>query len=343
MASGFSKRRSSLPRCREGENPLRGRMRYIMKLVFQHGLNLFFIATFNFLLFRLLPGNPVRLLFRNPQIPISTLNALSKSFGIDRPIWVQYLLYLKNLAQGNWGISFSYQQPVWTILGDRLINTLILMLTANAVAIVIGVQLGIFAAKHRGKAEDLVGTGLGLVFWSLPTSWLGMIVVVVFAGVLPIAGMTEPGVQYGNSMDLFLSVLKHLILPAGTLALVLLGQYTIIMRNSLSVVMTEDYITTARAKGFDRRTIFNKYAVPNAMLPLVTIIAVNLGLSVAGAIQAEIVFGWPGIGTLVYQAVLNRDYPILQGAFLLISFAVIAANLVADVVYSWLDPRIKTT
>jgi len=216
------------------------------------------------------------------------------------------------------------------------------MLTANVIAIIVGSWLGVFAAKRRGKAEDLLGTGFALVFWSVPTSWVGMITVVGFAGILPIAGMVDPGAVYANGLDYYLSIVRHMLLPTLVLALVLLGQYTLIMRNSLSVVMTEDYITTAKAKGFNRNTIFSKYAIPNAMLPLVTIIAVNLGLSVAGAIQAEVVFGWPGLGTLVYQAVLNEDYPILQGAFLIISFAVILANFAADVIYAWLDPRIKT-
>jgi peptide/nickel transport system permease protein len=315
----------------------------VLKQLVQSLVNLFFIITFNFLLFRLLPGDPLKKLFRDPRIPEDTMNEIAKSFGLDQPVWAQYFIYLKNLLQGNLGLSFAFRQPVWDILSERLFNTLLLMLTANFLAILLGVWLGIFAAKHRGKLEDVIGMGTGLVFWSLPTFWIGMLVVVAFTGILPISGMVEAGAEYASTWDYIIDVGKHMILPSVTLALVLMGQYAIIMRNSLSTVMTEDYITTARAKGFHRDAIFRYYAVPNAMLPLVTIIAVNLGLSVAGAIQAEIVFGWPGLGTLVYQSVVNRDYPMLQGAFLIISFAVIFANFLADMIYATLDPRIKMT
>jgi len=318
-----------------------GRARYIIKQLLQHIINLFLIVTFNFLLFRLLPGDPMRKLFRDPRVPAATMKAIAHSFGLDQPVWKQYLLYLQNLVHGNWGMSFSFDQPVWGILSQRLINTLLLMVTANILAILLGVWLGVFAAKNRGRLEDVLGMGAGLLFWSMPTSWIGMIVVVLFVGILPISGMTDAGATYANGLDYTIALLQHMLLPTITLALVLLGQYAIIMRNSLSVVMTEDYITTAKAKGFDRNAIFRRYAIPNARLPLVTLIAVNLGLSVAGAVQAEIVFGWPGLGTLVYQAVLSQDYPILQGAFLLISFAVVLANFVSDIIYTSLDPRIK--
>jgi peptide/nickel transport system permease protein len=212
---------------------------------------------------------------------------------------------------------------------------------ANIIAILLGVWLGIFAAKHRGKAEDAIGMGVGLLLWSMPTFWIGLIIIVYWPGGLPTSGMTQPGMHYANNWYYIKDVLRHLVLPTLTLSLVSLGQYAIIMRNSLSIVMTEDYITTARAKGFNLATIFRKYAVPNAMLPLVTIIAVNLGLSVAGAIQAEIVFHWPGLGSLVYDSVIKQDYPMLQGAFLVISATVIFANFLAELIYVYLDPRIK--
>jgi peptide/nickel transport system permease protein len=314
--------------------------RQVINKVFQSTLTVFFIITFNFLLFRLLPGDPLRKLFRDPRIPQETIDTIAKSFGLDQPVWVQYFLYLKNLVTGNLGISFSFRQPVWDILSERLFNTVLLMLTANIIAVILGVMLGIYASKNHGKIQDTASMGIGLLFWSMPTFWIGMIVVVMFTGVLPISGMVEAGRVYNTTFEYIIDVSKHMILPVTTLALVILGQYAIIMRNALSTVMTEDYITTAKAKGFNRDTIYQKYAVPNAMLPLVTIIAVNIGFSVAGAIQAEIVFGWPGVGQLIYDSVINRDFPILQGAFLIISFTVVAANFIADIIYTLLDPRI---
>ncbi len=314
---------------------------YVLRRVADTIVSLYIVLTLNFLLFRMLPGDPVRKLFRDPRITPEEMNRLAAMFGLDQPLGTQYWLYLANLLRGNLGLSFTYKRPVLEILGERLLATVLLMMLANVLAIVLGVLIGLWAARRRGGAVDLAGLTVSLVLWSVPTFWLSMIVIVLFAGRLPISGMVTPGATFPAYWAYLADVARHLVLPAGTLTLVLLGQYSLIMRNSLLGVLTEDYILTARAKGFNEDQVIRRYALPNAMLPLVTVIAVNLGFSVAGALQAEIVFTWPGVGRLIYQAVLNRDYPLLQGSFLVIAAAVIVANLLADILYAYLDPRVK--
>lgn len=314
---------------------------YVLRRLIESVISLVVIATMNFLLFRMLPGDPVRKLFRDPRITPEEMRRLAAMFGLDRSLLEQYWLYLYNLFQGNLGISFTYKRPVMEVLADPLMTTVLLMAVANILSILLGIAVGMWTARRRGSAADLTGTTLSLALWSVPTFWFAMLVLVGFSGILPISGMVTVGVDHATRWEYVMDVARHMILPAGVLTLLLFGQYSLIMRSSLLGVLTEDYILTARAKGFSMREVMHRYALPNAMLPMVTIIAVNLGFSVAGALQAEVVFTWPGVGSLIYDAVLNRDYPLLQGAFLIIAACVIAANLLADVLYAYLDPRVR--
>lgn len=314
---------------------------YVLRRFAESTLSLLVIATLNFLLFRLLPGDPVRKLFRDPRITQEQMRQLAAIFGLDKSPWEQYWLYLINLGHGNLGLSFTYKRPVLEVLADPLMATVLLMVVANVLAVALGIWVGMWAARRRGGVADIAGTALSLILWSVPTFWFAMIAVVLFSGTLPISGMVSLTVSHATRWDYIADVVRHMILPVGVLTLGLFGQYSLIMRNSLVGVLTEDYILTARAKGFSMREVMRRYALPNAMLPMVTLVAVNLGFAVAGALQAEIIFTWPGIGTLIYQSVLNRDYPVLQGAFLIIAAAVLAANFLADVLYAYLDPRVK--
>jgi len=229
-------------------------------------------------------------------------------------------------------------------LGNRLMATLLLAFFAQLFAIFLGVIIGTVSAAFRGKKIDVVALGFALFIYAIPAFWLGIVLVSFFSvrlGSLPLNGMVVAGYSHPTTWAYIKDVANHLVLPVFSMGLAICGGYTMIMRGSLLDVLTEDYITTARAKGFKRKDIVMKHALPNAMLPMVTVIAINLGFMIGGAIQTETVFSWPGIGRLVYEALMARDYPILQGAFLIISITVIVANFIADILYGYLDPRIK--
>jgi peptide/nickel transport system permease protein len=311
------------------------------------------VLTFNFFLFRVLPGDPAKSGLHDPRLSPNAVAALQESFGLNRPLLIafdggnpldsQYFRYLGALARGDLGLSYGFrEQPVAELLGDALLNTLWLVMPAQIVAILLGTLLGLVAAWRRGTPIDSAALLFSLVTWSLPTFFLGIVLLFIGSSLfdLPLAGKQTIGVQFGSLVEQALDIGRHLLLPTLTLALVLLGEYMLVMRSSVLDVFSEDYILTAKAKGLSTYRIIRDHALRNAMLPLVTLIALTLGFTVAGAIQVETVFSWPGLGELTVRAVGQRDYPLLQGAFLLLAVSVVAANLLADVVYSWLDPRV---
>jgi peptide/nickel transport system permease protein len=240
------------------------------------------------------------------------------------------------------GISYHTNRPVVEILGERLWNTILLIGAGQILSIIIGVIFGLFAAWKARTTVDYGALITGLIAWSLPTFWLGIILLFWGSGQgLPIAGKQTPGSSSLPLMQQWWDIGRHMFLPTLTYTIVYMGEYMLIMRSSLMDVLSEDYILTAKAKGLNTFQILKDHALKNAMLPLVTVIAINLGFTVAGAIQIETVFSWPGLGGAIYESVVRRDFPILQGAFLLIAVAVILANLIADVMYTYLDPRVQ--
>jgi ABC-type dipeptide/oligopeptide/nickel transport system permease component len=313
---------------------------YVLKRVGFAIVTVFVAVTINFVLFRLAPGTAVSNLSRVPHATQQLRHALEVQFGLDKSKWQQYVIYLKQLAHGNLGISYANEQPVSTNLRIALINTLPMVTLGTVFAIVFGTFTGVIAAWRRGtKTEGLtVSTALG--FYAMPTQWLGLMLIIIFAGILPTGGMTNEFVLNPPFWAHVKDLASHIFLPALTLGLVLYGEYTLIVRSAMLETLGEDYILTARAKGLKPRTIVRKHALRNAMLPITTLIALSLGYIVAGAILIETVFSWPGIGRAVYEAVLERDYPMLQGAFLVLTISVIFFNLVADLLYFKLDPRI---
>jgi peptide/nickel transport system permease protein len=317
-------------------------IRYTLRKLVQALVTIFFVMTFNFFLFRILPGDPFLLLFRGPGFSRDLINRLDAQFGLNQPLWVQYLRYLQNTAVGNLGISYTYEVSVSSIIIPRLINSLILVVTASVISILIGVAIGLISAWRRGGKADVGFTTTTLLLYSMPTFWLGLIL--LFLGVvyfrLPVAGMTTLGAQFRNPIEYTTDLLRHLILPCITLVLGLVGQYVLVMRGALLDVFTEDYMLTAKAKGISDRKLLVDHALRNGILPMVTLAAINLGFAVGGAIQTETVFSWPGIGLLTYQALLSRDYPILQGCFLVLAAAVVLANFAAEMTYGYLDPRV---
>jgi peptide/nickel transport system permease protein len=317
--------------------------KYLSKRVLFAIVSVLVIISFDFFLFRLMPGNPILIDYRSPALTRQQIEALSKQFGLNLPIWEQYVLFMKNTFEGNFGISIFYKQSVSSVLFPALYNSLILLLPATIIAIFLGIFTGKFAAWRRGSASDGVVTGTSMAIYSIPTFWLGgiFILIAIKTHAFPVSGMYVTGAVYSSVIAQLSDLLDHLVLPLATLTLVLFGQFTIIMRNSLIDVLQEDYINFAKSKGASDRYILNKHAVPNAELPMISIIAVNLGLTVGGAILTEVVFSWPGIGFLIYSAINARDYPILQAAFVIIAIVIVLANIIADILYSYLDPRIR--
>ena len=313
---------------------------YVLKRVAFAIVTVFVAVTINFVLFRLAPGTAVTNLSRVPHATQQLRHALEVQFGLDKSKWQQYVIYLKQLAHGNLGISYANEQPVSTNLRIALINTLPMVTLGTVFSIIFGTLTGVIAAWRRGTKTEGATVTTALAFYSMPTQWLGLMLIILFAGILPTGGMTNEFILNPAFWPHLKDLASHIFLPALTLGLVLYGEYTLIVRSAMLETLGEDYVLTARAKGLKPRTIVRTHALRNAMLPITTLIALSLGYIVAGAILVEIVFSWPGIGRAVYDAVLQRDYPMLQGAFLVLTLSVIFFNLVADLLYFKLDPRI---
>lgn len=318
--------------------------KYLIKKFLQAILTTIAVVIFNFFLFRVLPGDPVAVLCRSPNMSAAALHKLRAIYGLDQPAYIQFLVYLKQMFTGSMGTSFIYNKSVLSVIGSRLFASLLLTLTAQVIAIVLGILLGVMGAWKRGKRADLFSTGLAMITYAMPTFWLGILMIVFFSGTLglfPTSGMTSPALVNAFGLANVLDILHHLFLPSVTLGIVLLGQYALVMRNSLTDILTEDYITTAYGKGMTAKMVLRRHAMPNAMIPVVTMITMNIGFSITGALQVETVFSWPGIGRLMYTALQGRDYPLLQGIFFITCVCVIGANFIADVLYGYMDPRIR--
>ncbi len=318
-------------------------------------LTIVFVVTLNFFLFRILPGDPAKAGIRDPRLTRAAQEALTRRFGLDKPLLInlqggnplesQFFIYFGNLLRGDLGISYNFNRPVADLLGERLNNTLLLLLLGELLAIVLGLSLGALAAWRRGTAIDTGTLIFGLFTWALPTFWLGIMLLVVGSSYLglPVGGIRTAGKQFPTFWEQARDQGRHLIMPTITIAIVLLGEFILIMRSALLEVLGEDYILTARAKGLTDGEVLRKHAFKNAMLPVITIIALTLGFTVGGFIQVETVFSWPGLGSAIFEAVSRRDYPMLQGTFLLIAVSVVLANLAADLLYIYLDPRVRPT
>jgi len=320
--------------------------RFIVRRFGQAALTIFLIVILNFILFRAMPGSPERILARNPNVSPEAIQQIRERWGIDKPLIPDQLIaYIGATFRGDLGNSFAEQgRPVTEVVGSRVGPTLLLFGLGEILAIVIGLALGAYAGWRRGGPLDLVGNGVSLILYSMPYFLLGMILLLIFASTLhwfPSFGMTTLGITHDSPIAYIADVSAHLVLPVATVALGLIGQYSILMRSSIIETMSDEYITTARAKGITDSRILRSHALPNAMLPTVSLIAINLGYVVAGAITVEVVFNWPGLGTLTVDALKSRDYAVLQGIFLVLSISVVFANLGADMIYGRLDPRVR--
>ncbi|MDD3538181.1 MAG: ABC transporter permease [Eubacteriales bacterium] len=318
--------------------------RLVKKLLYA-AITIFFVLVFNYFLFRILPGDILSMLSRSGKTTPEMVANIREMYGLDLPWYRQFFVYLENLFTGDLGTSFIYKKPVAEVIGSRILPTVILLGVAEVLAIVVGIVFGIVSAWKRGKAIDTGLLSTSLLLYSMPTFWLGMMLILIFCvnlRLFPINGMVTPGRVFADTWAYINDVVRHMILPMACMALVMIGEYAITMRSTMIDVLSEDYITTAKAKGFSNGYVLRRHAMPNAMLPMITLIAINLGLIVGGAIQIETVFSWPGLGNLMYGALVNRDYPLLQGVFLLTTVTVILANFLSDILYEVVDPRVKS-
>jgi len=304
----------------------------------------FVILSLNFFMFHVLPGDiSIALLPRFAKNDPVEQAKIAEFWGFDDPLIVQYGNYLGQLVQFDLGQSYIYRLPVGSILWDRLPITALLVGVGTLIAAPVGIYLGAKAGARRGGPTDYTILTSTLTTYSMPSFWLGLILLMVFAGTLQWfpSGLFMSLGFHGDLWETAGNVLWHLALPLTTFILTELAFYVLIIRSSLVDVLTEDYITTARAKGVAPRGVLWRHAVPNALLPITTVVAVNVGYILGGAIMVETVYSYPGLGRLTWDAVLNKDYPVLQGAFLLLTMAVLVANFVADFLYAYLDPRIR--
>jgi peptide/nickel transport system permease protein len=306
---------------------------------------LWVVATLTFLLFRLMPGDPT-LNFLSPTFTDETRAALLKSFGLDKPLWQQYLIYLGQLLRGDFGRSFLQDAPVSDVLWAALPNTVVLTLVSLCIAYAFGIIAGAFLAFRRGALVEATAIPAALATRAAPEFWLGMLVLALFAfqlGWFPTGGAVSPGGSLGSLGTRLMSAdfWWHLCLPALTLTLFLQGLPLLLMRATMLEVMNDEFIVMARMKGLSRWSIVMRHAARNALLPVVTAFALGLGASIGGNVVIETVFAWPGIGRVLVQAVQGADYPVAQGAFIMIAFVLVIMNTVADLAYAWLDPRVS--
>ncbi len=304
---------------------------------------LFLVVTLVFLLVHLAPGDPVSFLAGEGDISDEYLETVRAEYGLDKPLYVQYFAYLGKALTGDLGMSYRYKAPVTELILERIPATLLLMLGAIVLFVGTGLVLGVSAARRPNSAFD-VTLGVGAVVgWSVPLFWMGQLLLIAFALKLrwfPAQGMFDlrsPSTGLGHVLD----ILRHLALPLFTLGLRFLALGARMTRASTLEVLSQDHITTARAKGLPEDVVVARHAVPNALLPVVTLVGMNIGTMLAGSVLTEVVFAWPGMGRLLYDGIYARDYPLVTGIVLTVTVVVILSNLVTDLVYAVIDPRIR--
>ncbi|WP_312878209.1 ABC transporter permease [Lentzea indica] len=303
-------------------------------------VSLVMVAVLGFFLFRVVPGDPVVSMTRGRPTTAAMQAELRAQFGLDRPLHEQFWSYFTSLLRGDLGTSFTFRRPVAEVIAERLGPTLLLVGTATVIAVGLGLWLGVRAAWRRDSAFDRATTGVSLTLWAVPTFWLGMLLMMVTGDLFPSRGMRDTDTA-PDFVSQALDVGHHLVLPSITLVAVVCAEYVLVMRSSLLEEMHAPYLVTARAKGLRDDLVRRRHAVPNAVLPAITLVFLRFGLVVAGAITTETVFSWPGLGLLFYDALTGPDYFLLQGLLVVTAGAVVVMNLLADLLHGVLDPRVK--
>lgn len=315
------------------------------------------VTLFAFLMIRLIPGDPVLVLAGERGLPPDRYAEALARLGLDKPYWQQYLDYLGELLTGNFGTSISLKRPVIDIFLDLFPATIELSLAAILFAVAVGVPAGIYAALHRGRIADQALMGISVVGYSMPIFWWALILILLFSSVLgwtpvsgrieviytmrPVTGFLLIDTAIWGRPGAFLSALHHMILPAFALGTIPMAVIARITRSSMLEVLSDDYIRTARAKGLSPFRVVGVHALRNALIPVVTVIGLQTGTLLAGAILTETIFSWPGIGKWMVDSIARRDYPVVQGGILLVAAVVILVNLVVDLLYGAINPRIR--
>jgi peptide/nickel transport system permease protein len=317
-----------------------GKAQYILQRTMQSILTIFIAATITFFILRLLPGDPTTI-FADPMMTPEIRQELLADFGLDRPIPIQYGKYLLQLAQGNFGVSISQRAPVIDVIANALPWTLLLAGSSLVVTLLVSIPLGLLTVFQQGKVSDVIIRAATVTLGALFIPWVALMVMNFFGRELnwfPIGGATDP--EGGEGWRKVVDILKHLALPCMVLSITNLGPYVLFLRTSLVEVMQEDYVRTGRAKGVTERRVVLIHAFRNALIPFVTVVGLRLGFLVSGAVLTETVFAYPGIGRLIFRSVQQHDYPVLQAAFLMLALTVVLFNLITDLIYGALDPRI---
>ncbi|MCP4047034.1 MAG: ABC transporter permease [Rhodobacteraceae bacterium] len=320
---------------------------YILRRLVYTLITIFAVASILFVLFRMLPGDPTMQVISPAMDPAVQLR-MKEAFGLNEPIWAQYLIYMKNLVTLEWGRSFVSAQEVTDILSYRFWNTILLMAAGMCMTLVLGIGMGIIMAWKRNSALDIGGTIVGLVFQAAPPFITGLLLLMVLSyrlGLFPTGGMYPAGQRPDGIIELLLmpEFWHRIVLPTLTVGMYYISTPMLIMRDSMLEVLGSDFIELARAKGLKPRVVMFKHAARNALLGVVTLAGIMIGFAVGGQVVVEALFSWPGMGQLMVESAASHDYPVAQGTFLMLAILVITLNFFTDVLYSYLDPRIKIT
>ncbi len=314
--------------------------RYIIARTIQTVVTLFIILTLIFIMFESLPAKPQDLLALNPFIQQSQKESLIHLFGYDKPVTVRYVLYLKNMLTFNFGISFTRASSVWQLLEERIPRTLLLFGLATVLSYIIGIYLGALIAWRRGGIADGSSVVISLTFYNMPSFWIGLIFLVIFSAQLhwfPLTGWYDPTYQMWGPLN----IAWHLTLPLVVLMLLNLAGTILLMRTAMLDIIGENYMVTAKAIGLPERTVLFRHGARNAMLPVVTSFIISIVFSVSGAVVLENVFSFPGMGALYIQALTQLDFPVAEATLYIITLLVLVGNFLADLIYGYLDPRVR--
>ena len=317
-------------------------MAYVLRRLAQAVPVLLGLLALNFVLIHSAPGDPIYVL-AGQSGDAAYYAEMRARFGLDRPLPEQLGRYVLNVVRGDFGYSFAYRQPVFQVILSRVPATLLLSLSGLTLATLLGLWLGALVARHVATPLDYAISAGTLIGYSMPAFWLGQLLIIVFAaglGLFPVQGMSSARGGY-TGLRYALDVLWHLVLPSLTLGLLQLALVTRLTRTALREALAEEFVRTARAKGLGPGPVLYRHALRNALLPVVTVVGGHVGTLLAGAVLTEIIFAWPGLGRLLYDATLARDYPLLMAIFLVVSTSVVVANLLTDLVYTLLDPRVR--
>ncbi len=298
----------------------------------------------NFTIIHLAPGSPIDFILSSGEVHLVTpefIADITAQYGLDKPIWIQFSIYIQKIFRGDFGYSYQYHRPVLSIIYERLYNTLLLTIPAFIFSVILGILFGIKSSEKVYSLTDNINTIVGLIFWSMPFFWFGMMAISIFAVNLhwfPAQGIQDIGVI---GLDRVISVLRHLFLPFMVIGLGQYATYTRFTRASMLEVLKKDYITLAWSKGATPKLVYYKHAFKNAILPLVTIIGLRIRNLFMGSVLVETVFSWPGLGMLLYTAITRRDYNLIQAIFVIYTIITMICNIISDITYAYLDPRIR--